>query len=47
MLAIPNATTGASGTYFLTASNALGGEQSANVTVSITSFPVGITQQPH
>lgn len=45
-LSIPNAATTDSGTYFLTASNALGGEQSANVTVLVTSFPVGITQQP-
>jgi hypothetical protein len=45
-LVIPNSTTNTSGTYFLTASNALGGEQSANVTVLVTSFPVGITKQP-
>lgn len=45
-LSIPNASTSDSGTYFLTASNALGGEQSASVTVSVTSFPVGITKQP-
>jgi hypothetical protein len=45
-LVIPNVPTSASGTYYLTATNALGGEQSANVTVSVTSFPVGITQQP-
>ena len=46
ILTIPNATTNDSGVYFLTASNALGGELSANVTVLVTSFPVGITQQP-
>ena len=45
-LIIPSAGTGDSGTYFLTASNALGGEQSVNVTVLVTSFPVGISQQP-
>jgi hypothetical protein len=45
-LVIPNTTTNTSGTYFLTASNSLGGEQSANVTVLVTSFPVGITKQP-
>ena len=46
VLSIPNAGTNSSGTYFVTATNALGGEQSANVTVSITAFPVGITQNP-
>jgi hypothetical protein len=45
-LVIANATAANSGTYFLTASNALGGEQSANVTVVVTAFPVGIAQQP-
>jgi hypothetical protein len=45
-LVIPNTTTNTSGTYFLTASNALGGEQSPNVTVLITSFPVSLTKQP-
>src|ERR1035438_5968748 len=45
-LVIPNAPISASGTYYLTASNSVGGEQSANVTVSVTSFPVGITQNP-
>ena len=45
-LAISNAASGNSGTYFLTASNALGGEMSANVTVTVTAIPVGISQQP-
>lgn len=45
-LNIPNATPASSGTYFMTASNALGGEQSANVSVSVTAYPVGISQQP-
>ncbi len=45
-LVIANATAANSGTYFLTASNSLGGEQSANVTVLITAFPPVITQQP-
>ena len=45
-LIIPNATTNNSGTYFLTASNSIGGEQSVNVTVLVTAFPVGISQQP-
>ncbi|HWF19026.1 MAG TPA: immunoglobulin domain-containing protein [Verrucomicrobiae bacterium] len=45
-LTIPNAATNNSGTYFLTASNVLGGEQSSNVTVLITSTPVSISKQP-
>ena len=45
-LVIPNAPISASGTYYLTATNSLGGEQSANVIVSVTSFPAGITQNP-
>jgi len=45
-LVIPNVAVANSGTYFLTASNALGGGQSANVTVSVTAYPVGISQQP-
>ena len=45
-LVIANATAANSGTYFLTASNSLGGEQSANVTVSVTAFPVGFSKQP-
>jgi hypothetical protein len=45
-LVISNVPTSASGTYYLTATNALGGEQSANVTVSVTSIPVGIAQNP-
>jgi len=43
-LTIPSAGFGNSGTYFLTASNALGGEQSANVTVQVSDNPVGIQQ---
>lgn len=46
ILDIPNATTANNGTYYLTASNSLGGEQSANVTVTVTALPVGISQQP-
>lgn len=46
MLVISNATAANDGVYFLTASNSLGGEQSANVSVSVTAFPVIITQQP-
>ncbi len=45
-LVIPNAPISASGTYYLSANNSLGGQQSANVTVSVTSYPVGITQDP-
>ena len=45
-LLIPNATTNDSGTYYLTATNALGGEQTASVNVSVTAFPVVITKQP-
>lgn len=45
-LVIANATPANSGTYFLTASNSLGGEQSANVTVSVTAFPAGFSKQP-
>ena len=46
ILTIPGATTNNSGTYFVTATNALGGEQSASVNVTVTAFPVAITQQP-
>lgn len=46
ILTIPGATTNNSGTYFVTATNALGGEQSASVNVTVTAFPVVITQQP-
>ncbi|MGD0260193.1 MAG: immunoglobulin domain-containing protein [Verrucomicrobiota bacterium] len=45
-LVISNAQITNSGTYYLTATNALGGEQSANVTVSVTAVPVTISQQP-
>lgn len=44
MLMIPNAQPANSGTYFLTASNALGGEQSANVNVQVSDDPVGVMQ---
>jgi hypothetical protein len=46
LLTIPNSATTDSGTYFLTATNGIGGSQSSNVTVLVTSFPVGISQQP-
>lgn len=45
MLSIPNATAANDGTYFMTSSNALGGEQSANVSVQVTAYPVSITSQ--
>ena len=45
-LSIPNATAANDGTYFMTSSNALGGDQSSNVTVTVTAFPVTITLQP-
>jgi hypothetical protein len=45
-LLIPNAATTNSGTYYLAASNALGGELSSNVVISVTAIPVGISQQP-
>ena len=42
ILTIPNATAGANnGTYYLTATNSLGGEQSAIVTVLVSDEPVG------
>ena len=44
-LVISNAAVG-NYTYYLTATNALGGEQSANVTVTVTAIAVGISQQP-
>lgn len=43
-LTIANAAPGNSGTYYLTASNSLGGEQSANVQVVVSSSPVGVQQ---
>jgi len=46
LLNIANSATTDSGMYFLTATNVLGGSQSSNVTVLVTSFPVGISQQP-
>ena len=45
-LLISNTATTNSGTYYLTATNALGGGQSTNVVVSVTAIPVSITQQP-
>jgi hypothetical protein len=46
-LVIPNITTNASGsTFYLTATNSLGGEQSANVSVIVTAYPVVLTRQP-
>ncbi|HEY1789874.1 MAG TPA: LamG-like jellyroll fold domain-containing protein [Verrucomicrobiae bacterium] len=45
-LTIPSAIAANSGTYYLTASNSLGGEQSANVSVIVASEPVGFEQQP-
>lgn len=45
-LVIPSAGTAASGTYFLTSSNALGGAQSVNVNVTVTAYPVGLSKQP-
>src|SRR5665213_1094073 len=44
-LAIAKVATNNSGTYYLTASNSLGGAQSSNVVVSVTAIPVAITQQ--
>ncbi|HEY1788294.1 MAG TPA: hypothetical protein VGJ73_09075 [Verrucomicrobiae bacterium] len=45
-LSIPGATAANDGTYFMTSSNALGGDQSANVTVNVTAYPVTITLEP-
>jgi hypothetical protein len=45
-LIIADVTTNDNGTYFLIASNALSQQQSSNVTVLVTSFPVTITQEP-
>jgi len=45
-LSIPSAALSDAGIYYLTATNSLGGEQSVSVTVSVTAFPVGISQQP-
>jgi hypothetical protein len=45
-LVISNVAVADSGTYVLTASNALGGAQSSNVTVTVSGNPVGITAQP-
>jgi len=45
-LSIPNVGTGNSDTYFLIATNSLGGEQSSNVVVTVSAIPVSITQQP-
>jgi hypothetical protein len=43
-LYIPNATAASSGTYYLTASNALGGEQSAKVQILVSDTPVALEQ---
>lgn len=45
-LTISNSALGNSGTYYLAASNALGGEISSNVVVQVSAIPVGISQQP-
>ena len=45
-LSIASAALADSGIYYLTATNGFGGSQSAAVTVSVTAFPVGISQQP-
>ena len=45
-LNIPNATAANDGTYFMTSSNALGGDQSSSVTVNVTAYPVTITMEP-
>ena len=45
-LTIPNASTANNGTYFMTSTNALGGSQTPNVTVTVTAFPVTITLEP-
>lgn len=45
-LVVPNAATTNSGTYFLFATNGLGGEASSNVVVTVSAIPVGIAQQP-
>jgi hypothetical protein len=45
-LVINNAATNNSGTYYLLVNNTIGGEQSSNVTVLITSVPVGVSNEP-
>jgi hypothetical protein len=45
-LEIVGATPADNGTYFLTATNSLGGSQSANVTLTVSAVPVSITQNP-
>jgi hypothetical protein len=45
-LTIANASSANNGTYFMTSSNALGGSQSSNVTVTVTAYPVAITAEP-
>ncbi|HEV2319390.1 MAG TPA: immunoglobulin domain-containing protein, partial [Verrucomicrobiae bacterium] len=45
-LTFANATPANSGVYFLTASNALGGEQSPNVNLTVSDNPVGIESAP-
>ena len=46
VFSIASAAQSDSGTYYLTATNGLGGSQSANVTVTVTAYPVGIQQAP-
>ncbi|HEV2328233.1 MAG TPA: LamG-like jellyroll fold domain-containing protein [Verrucomicrobiae bacterium] len=46
VLTFANATSANSGVYFLTASNALGGEQSANVFLTVASNPANIQTPP-
>jgi hypothetical protein len=45
-LTIANASSANNGAYFMTSSNALGGSQSSNVTVTVTAYPVVITSEP-
>ena len=45
-LTITNASMANDGTYFMTSTNALGGSQTPNVTVTVTAFPVTITLEP-
>jgi hypothetical protein len=45
-LTISNSSAANDGTYFMTSSNALGGDQSSNVAVIVTAFPVTINLQP-
>lgn len=45
-LVIVGASVGDSGSYFLTATNSLGGSQSASVTLTVSAVPVSIVQNP-